>query len=140
MKRMAETLAEAISQFLPNGYEVREERGEITLLREGKLEGGMGVAASYFYSPADDGFAEPERREDDEFVRDCAEALLDRVQDWITENRTWPWPPVPGRSTVMPDYHAEVEARVLRVWYAADGIPVTPVVAIALPDWAADAL
>lgn len=134
---MAETLAEAISQLLPNGYEVREERGEITLLREGKLEGGMGVSASYFYSPADDGFPEPERREDDEFVRDCAEALLDRVQDWITENRTWPRPAVPGRPTSMPDYHAEVEARVLRVWYAADGVPVTPVVEIALPDWAA---
>jgi hypothetical protein len=136
VKRMAQILAEAVNQLLPQGYETREERGEIALWRQGKIEGGIGVAASYFYSPADDGFHESsERPGDDEFVRGCAEALMDRVQDWITADLTWPWPTVEGRRTVMPDYHVELEACVLRIWYAVEGAPVTRVVEIALPDW-----
>jgi hypothetical protein len=112
-------------------------------LRHGNVERAIGVAATYLLEPADHPFPEEYERtdeeqpdDDDQFVRGRAEQVLNTVQDWITEETTWPWPLVQGRRTVMPDYRAELKDRILRLWYEADGVPVTQVVEVQLPDWA----
>lgn len=60
--------------------------------------------------------------------------MLNRLQDFVTEILTVPWPPDPSAGRYeFAGYWAEVRDDVLRMWYSAsDGVPVTPVIAIGL--------
>ena len=123
-RKIAEAIAAGANQLLPEGFKVREERADICVEIRGELVGTFGVGSVLEDRPSDVG---------PEDVAAVAANLLNWLQDVVSEDHTWPWPSVSDRPPgYMAAYRADVRDGVLRMWYEAEGKPVTSVAEVPL--------
>jgi len=111
-QEFASLLAERVQSVVPQGFAVSAARGWVSVWHDDDPGASTGVRSIVISH---------ERRP--EGLASAASAVLNSVQDYISEELRTPWPTIPGGPTLThPD--AVVEGSVLRMWFGDRNSPV----------------
>ena len=106
--RFAQALAERIGEILPPPLTIRADGGNLVVSADGISQGGSGAA---MVVENDDDRTVTER------VECAARAVLDGIQDDVSEYLTLPWPVDAERRMAMPGVRAHAER--LYLWFGS---------------------
>jgi hypothetical protein len=104
-QKFASALAERVQSVVPQGFAVSAERGWVSVCHDddpGASTGVGSIVTSHGAGP--------------EGLASAASAVLNSVQDYISEELRAPWPTVPG-GPELTQPEAVVEGSVLHMWF-----------------------
>lgn len=123
-RAIARAIAVGANHLLPPGFEATELAGDIGVAIRGEFVGAAGVGS--ILSDREGPLTAAD-------ISGVAETVLNYLQDVVSEDTARPWPPVEGKERgYMAAYRASWGSGRLRMWFEADGQPVTTITDVLL--------